>query len=242
MRALRYAPCGLLIAPWLSAFATLPLAAPAFATPTGLNNIPTSDVVAHGVLVLQQFTNFGDDQATVFTGGFKYGPCRNIEIGLDDNVGLSGALRAENGVAGAGGAPASIPVFQAKYRLFETKRGFAGAIGFANISGDTPEAGDWVEYFAASKTWGNARVHAGYLVQGASDGLFLGLDGPVGEKTTWRLDLIETDDGQEHLTSVGFISQLTSRFLVEAWVSFPSAGGIHDTVTIKLDYVLLGGD
>lgn len=226
----------------LSTFATLVWAQSVLATPSGLNNIPTTDVVPEDVLVLQQFTNFGDSQATVFTGGLKYGPARNLEIGVDDNIGTVRRGLASAGVAGAGGAPARIPVFQAKYRLFDTEEGFAGALGLANMSTDPPKAGSWVEYLALSKTIGRGRAHAGYLVQGGTDALFVGADGPLGDRTTWRADLIETNDGREHLTSVGFISELTSRFLVEAWASFPSASGVQDTFTLKFNYVLLGGD
>ncbi|MFQ5808762.1 MAG: hypothetical protein ACE5JM_03995 [Armatimonadota bacterium] len=225
---------------WIAACASLALTGPVLATPSGLNNIPTSDVVSEGVLVLQQFTNFGDTQAVVSTVGFKYGPVRNVEIGVDDNLGIARSGLAGNGVAGAGGAPASISVFQAKYRLLDRPGGWAGAVGVANLS-DASEAGAAVQYLALSKPVGKARLHGGYLVQGGTDALFAGLDGPLTDRTTGRVDLIQTDDGREVLTSVGFISELASRFLVEGWVSFPSESGPNNTFTLKFNYVPIRG-
>ncbi len=224
---------------WLSALLCLLLAAPALSSPTGLNNIPTSDVVPEGVLVLQQFTNSGSSQATVFAGGLKYGLRRDLEIGLDIRAGVIQAQRSGAGVAGAGGAPgSSTPVIQMNYRLFNTRQGFAGGIGLANLSTNTAKAGKQVEYLALSQSFGRPRLHAGYLYQGSADALFFGADMPVSEKTILRADWIETNNGRDHLSSLGFISQCTPQFLVEGWVSFPSAQGVHDTFTLKFDYVI----
>ena len=41
-----------------------------FATPTGLNNIPTADVVPTEVLVWQAFAQFGEDRAPTWFAGF----------------------------------------------------------------------------------------------------------------------------------------------------------------------------
>ncbi len=62
------------------------LAGVSLATPTGLNNIPTADVVPQDVLVLQSWTNFGSDVDTSWAAGFKYGPACNWEVGLDGGL------------------------------------------------------------------------------------------------------------------------------------------------------------
>ena len=63
----------------LMGFAVLPV----WATSTGLNNIPTADVVPYNVLVFQYFGDFGNDNVPDHFAGFKYGLAENIEIGLD---------------------------------------------------------------------------------------------------------------------------------------------------------------
>lgn len=75
----------------------------AYATPSGLNNIPTADVTPANVLVIQQFSNSGSDQQSLYQFGFKYGLAENWEIGLDKRIYESGS---GVGVAGAGGMPA----------------------------------------------------------------------------------------------------------------------------------------
>jgi len=47
-------------------------AGPAFATATGLNNIPTADVVPEKVLVLQYYGNFASGAGPDHFLGFKY--------------------------------------------------------------------------------------------------------------------------------------------------------------------------
>ena len=54
-----------------------------WASPTGLNNIPTTDVVPKNVLVLQTWRNMADDTHTQSYVGMKFGPFRNAEIGID---------------------------------------------------------------------------------------------------------------------------------------------------------------
>ena len=46
----------------------------AFATPSGLNNIPTADTPAQGEVVIQAWTNFGEDRDTDFNPFILTGP------------------------------------------------------------------------------------------------------------------------------------------------------------------------
>ena len=62
------------------------ITAPVWAIATGLNNIPTADVVGEKVLVFQFIGDFANDNTPGYTTGFKYGPAKNIEIGLDGNI------------------------------------------------------------------------------------------------------------------------------------------------------------
>ena len=62
------------------------VALPAGATSTGLNNIPTADLVPEGTLVYQWFSNLANNSKPGHFTGFKYGLMQNIEIGLDGRV------------------------------------------------------------------------------------------------------------------------------------------------------------
>jgi hypothetical protein len=126
----------------------------AWGTASGLNNIPTADVVPAGVLVLQQFTNFGSDQETLAHLGFKWGPAKNWEIGLDKRIYASGSGA---GVGGAGGMPAGPWVFQAKYRYAAPGGRTAASLGVANVGEDSDVAGDPFPYAVLSHDAGPAR-------------------------------------------------------------------------------------
>ncbi|MBI3910281.1 MAG: hypothetical protein HY320_05030 [Armatimonadetes bacterium] len=212
---------------------------PAGATPTGLNNIPTADVVPRRVLVLQQFTNGGVSQTFFYTGGFKYGVAKNLEVGLDARLGKSNADAPSLGVGGAGGAP-SRPVAQVKYRLPLGSPDLAFGVGIANVGASTRTAGHPAYYGVFSSKLGDGHGHLGFLGQRASDNLFVGYDRKLGSRTTLRADLLRglNGDGSAWLGSIGFITQLQSDFLVESWVSLPGQSSVRETFTLKFNYVL----
>jgi hypothetical protein len=197
------------------------MAVPALASPTGLNNIPTADVVPLRLLVLQAWVNTGGDDTTWF-GGFKYGPAENWEVGLDSSL---------NG-AGTG------LTAQAKYRI-PLEHGMRAAVGLANISADDDRHGDVFPYAVLSAPLGQkANGHLGYAFQSGNQALFLGADATVNEKLTLRTDWTQTNDGHDSVWSLGFISPLSPKLLVEAWGSFPTATGADSSLTVKLDYVI----
>jgi hypothetical protein len=99
---------------------------PAHATPSGLNNIPSADVVPKDILVVQSWTEVGPDGDTSWAAGLKVGPAENWELGLDG--GLAGP--------GSGGGP----TFQAKYRI-PLQNGARAALGLANVSNDRDRHG-----------------------------------------------------------------------------------------------------
>jgi len=207
----------------------------AWATTSGLNNIPTADVVPHNVLVLQQINNLGSDQQTLQHLGFKYGPAENWEIGLDDRVHASGSGA---GVGGAGGLPAGPMVLQFKYRYEVPRSGTSLALGVANLGEDSDEAGDSFPYAVLTRDFRSLRGHLGYGGESAGRGLFLGVDKTLKNGTVVRADWIQTDDRKESLTSVGFMKSIGGPWVVEGWVSFPTADGVEDTFTLKFNYVL----
>lgn len=199
-------------------------AVPVFATPTGLNNIPTADVVPKDILVLQAFSNFGGSSDAAWFGGFKVGPAENWEVGLDGQV--SGP--------GSGGGP----TLQAKYKIPLQKEARL-ALGAANISDDRDRHGEVFPYLVASVPLSErTNGHLGYSFQSGNHALFLGADATVSRSLTLRSDWIQTNDGNESMWSLGFISPVTQRFLVEGWASFPSAAGAETNYVLKVDYVI----
>ncbi len=199
------------------------LAGVSLATPTGLNNIPTADVVPQNVLVLQSWANFGSDLDTSWAAGFKYGPACNWEVGLDG--GLTGPGSGQ-GITG-----------QAKYRI-PLQNGARVALGVANISNDTDVNGDYFPYVVLSAPLGQKTAgHAGYEFQNNNEGVFLGLDSYVG-KVDVRTDWVEKGVGDDSMWSLGFITEVAPKFLFEAWATVPSATGQNTFYTAKVDYVI----
>ncbi len=194
----------------------------ALATPTGLNNIPTADLVAAGELVLQGFSEFGRGREPSWFAGLKCGPAAGWEVGIDDT---------SAGPASAGG-----PVLQAKYRL--ALAGAALGLGAANISGDSDRNGDVYPYAVLSAGLGRINGHLGYSAQRENNAWFVGADGAVTPKLTLRADWTQVADRAESVSSLGFITALSRQWLLEGWASFPTAEEAKTTAIVKLDYVL----
>ena len=217
MRIIRSAVVGVLTA----------LTASAWATPTGLNNIPTADVVPERTLVLQTFGNFAEHARPDYWAGFKYGLYKNLEVGFDAQI---------NPEPSDDGALAA----QVKYRINLWTDG-ALAIGAANV-GDDDRNGEADYYAVLSHDFGAFRAHIGGTLQQDNEGGFAGLDKtvPLLERDfTFRSDIRQTNERDDLLTSVGFIYDLGAHVLLETWGSFPSDGMAEDALTVKLNYVIV---
>lgn len=197
-----------------------------WATPTGLNNISTADVVPEKLLALQVWTEVGEDNKPDYFTGFKYSPVKNLEIGLDGRIfpeaGLEETVEA-----------------QAKYR-FELSDSTSMAVGVANL-GDRARLG-WEDYYLAfTQDLVFFRAHLGGTAQRDNEGVFAGLDKTLKfleRDFMLRTDIIQANDGHDMTASAGFIYDLGHNFLVESWASFPTQSGKEDVFTIKLDYVI----
>ena len=71
------------ILPTLALICLILAAGPIWGSPTGLNNIPTADVVPKGLLVFQYYSFIAANGRADHFGAFKYGLSSNIEVGLD---------------------------------------------------------------------------------------------------------------------------------------------------------------
>ena len=207
---------------FFSFFITVPL----WATSSGLNNIPTADVVPKDILVLQFISNFSNNDTTNYMAGFKYGPAKNIEIGLDGNV------FAQKGST-------ETLVAQGKLR-FELTDSLAIAGGITNL-GEEAKAGREYPFAVLSKDFDLFRAHFGGTIQKDNEGVFGGVDKTfkfLERDLTLRSDLIQTNNQNDLTTSAGFIYDIGHNFLLESWCSFPTQSGRSDIVTIKLNYVI----
>ncbi len=199
---------------------------PVWATSTGLNNIPTADVVPEKVLVFQYFNNLGDDNVPDHFAGFKYGLMKNVEIGIDGRI-FPEQSSEEN------------LVVQGKVR-FELSDQLSMALGITNL-GDRDKAGAEFPFAVLSYDLGSAvRVHFGGTSQNQHEGFFGGIDKTVKfleRDLMFRADVIQVNNQTDNLSSLGFLYDLGNNFLVESWVSFPTETGKEEFYTIKLNYV-----
>jgi len=202
------------------------ITSPLWATSTGLNNIPTADVVPERVLVFQVFSDLANNNKPDHFAGFKYGPVKNVEIGLDGRI-FPEKAKEETLVA------------QAKMR-FEFTHELAAAFGILNL-GDRASAGNEAPFAVLSYDIGFMRAHFGGTTQNDNEGFFAGLDKTIklfDRDFTLRSDILQTNDQHDTTSSVGFIYDLGHNFLIESWVSFPTQSGKEDVATIKLNYVI----
>ena len=195
-----YVLCGLLSALLCSS---------ALATPSGLNNIPTADVVPQKVFVLQAFMDIGKDNKPEYFTGFKCSPMENLEIGLDGRIFPESTLE-------------ETITFQGKYRLKLLDQ-VGLAIGVSNV-GDHAKSGWENPYAVISYDADLFRAHFGGTLQRDNEGFFTGLDKTIAiyqRDLTLRADIIQTNDAHDVTYSAGFIYDLGHNLLIESWISFP---------------------
>ena len=197
-----------------------------WATPTGLNNIPTAEVVPEKTLVFQVFGNLADRTRPDYWAGFKYGAWPNLEIGFD------GQLNPEPSDDG-------VLAGQVKYRLGLLER-TALSVGIANF-GDRARNGYEDYYAVVSRQLGALSLHVGGTLQNENEGVFAGLDHTLevwNRDLTLRGDIRQTHERDDVLVSMGFIVDLGGNVLLESWGSFPSESAAEEVLTIKLNYVV----
>ncbi len=213
----------------------------AWASPTGLNNIPTTDVVPKDILVLQTWATWGSQHPDLFVGA-KYGLLDGLEVGLDWKY---------------NDEPHGHLALQAKYAFDLPGEHWRGVVGVANVSDDTGHQGDIFPYVATSYDLEVFRLHFGYTDQHHNEGFFAGIDKEVtvlNRGMVLRGDVIQVNDGDDLLYSAGFLYDLrppegekregfmgfwdtcTRNVLVETWVNMPTRG--EASLTAKLNYVI----
>lgn len=234
---------------WCQPFAglcVLLLGGLAWGSSTGLNNIPTTDIVPENVLVLQSWLNMAENEHTPQFVGFKYGAMKDLEFGVD--------WKANDRTHGHA-------MLQAKYAFDIHTSAWRAVVGFADLSDNREHNGDYFPYTATSLDLRAFRLHFGFAPQPHNERFFGGIDKMVtflDRNLLLRADGIHINDKEDMLFSVGFLyelgkkaeinngarnktadilSRLMQNVALEGWVSKPSAGD-KETYTLKLNYVI----
>ena len=208
------------------ALSALFLATSAFATPSGLNNIPTADTVGDRTVAVQIFDTVGNGSHDLWTGfktGLDLSPL-HLEWGLDSHIAPS---------------PGGPLYFQTKLGFLPWENG-KFVVGVANVPlTNQSRAGDPFTYAVLTQDFGFARLSAGYGLQAHNDSVLFGID------RSWKVfgdhelnlnaDLVQTGDQSGWLTALGVKYEICKSIVFESWVNLPDHG--NASTMIKLNYV-----
>ena len=212
--------------------------------PSGLNNIPTTDVAPPKTVVLQTRSRLVRSERPQQLVGVKAGIVEGLELGVD--------WMAEK-------HPHAHPAFQAKYAFDIKKDMLRGVLGVANVSEHKAHQGDVFPYAATSCDLKWLRLHLGFTGQHHNEGFFGGIDRTVpflGRSLQLKADAIQVNDMNDMVYSTGLLFdlrrrddkdkspegsnvlyRLTRNFVLESWVTMPSTGQ-EDELHLKLSYVI----
>jgi len=215
---------------WFLCATAVFLPAAAFATSTGLNNIPTADTPGDREGVFQWFSTFPTEGKADHWLGFKtglrpFGAIHRFEGGVDSHLapGESGPV-----------------VFQFKYALQPWERLPALGLGLANLaltSEDRERTGQPFSFGILTHDFRWFRAHAGYALQHGNHTALLGLDRTIklfDRPLMLRGDFRQIDDQDQWLGSAGFLYHFHKHVALESWVSQPTDHG-PTAFTIKLN-------
>ncbi len=216
------------------------------ASPSGLNNIPTTDVVPKDALVLQTWLNLANSTRPQQYIGFKTSLLEGLEFGIDWKANGKTHGHAE---------------LQVKYAFNIVSDVWKGVVGVANVSGSRQHNGYFFPYVATSVDLKFARFHLGYAPQPHNEAFFAGIDKTItflDRNLQLKADAIQFNDKKDVLFSAGFLYELgrkrgpddpkpkgllgildkiASNMILEAWISLPTTSD-REVYTLKLNYVI----
>ena len=216
----------------------------AWASPSGLNNIPTADVVPPKVLVVQTWLNLAEQADAEQYVGFKAGLFEGLEFGVDWR---------------AVGETHAHATLQAKYAFNILPDWVRGVVGIANVSDNRADQGTVFPYVATTVDLKVFRLTFGYAGQPHNEAFFGGIDRTFlffDRNLQLKADAIQINDKNDMLLSVGFLYEfgrqnadeapldgalgildaIVKNLIFEAWVTFPTTGD-EEIYTLKLNYV-----
>lgn len=205
----------------------------ATATPTGLNNIPTADIVPNRTVAIQAFGSFGSG-VNQFSSNGPGDPA--YWMGFKTGLELS-PVRLEFGMDSPLWVERSGPL------LFQTKAGFEPwkngkvTLGVAGVAlSDFERSGDPFTYTVLSQDFGYLRGHVGYGIQTRGNTALIGID------RTWtvfdrnlnlNVDLVQANDQSYWLPAVGWKYELTKNLVFEWWTNLPAEGKMSNIAKIN---------
>ncbi len=187
-----------------------------FCSPTGLNVIPTADVLDKDVFILE----------TPCSGGLRFGPEGDsyalLQIGVGKGMEIGLDQREMNGHIDAW--------LNAKWRCLE-EDGVrpAVAIGVKNFSKDTKKQ----PYLVMSKSLKLGRLHAGIIKIEDVSRMMLGFDKTLNQKLAVQADYIS---GAENRFTAGFRMQIGKAATLWAARSFPNSSAGEPEYFIRLGW------
>ena len=230
---------------WLAALCLLLAGRWAWGSPSGLNNIPTTDVPPEKVLVLQSWTNLANNEHPQTFLGLKFSALEGLEMGFDWKA---------NDVSHAHAT------FQTKYAFDLAKDVWKVAVGIANLSEHRKHTGDPFGYAVTSLDVKAVRLYLGFTPQRDNEGFFIGIDRTVpflGRDLQLKADALQINRMSDILYSGGFLynlrrrdddgesqrpgllgvwDMLTRNVVLESWATVPPSGST--AFTLKLNYVI----
>ncbi|MEN6521553.1 MAG: hypothetical protein ABFD46_10460 [Armatimonadota bacterium] len=191
------------------------LTEPVFGAASGLNIIPTADVLDKGTAAVE--VERAGEQTHIFTNAetallTQLGLGKGIEIGYDDySDGISfGAWNVKLAVAWRNGSPAA-------------------AIGVQNVGNNIKSQ----PYAVGHVPLGCGRLHAGLIGIESSTHPMFGYDKPLNERVTFQADYIE---GNENAGSVGLCFRLNSKLELTAAYIRNNSGLNRDIYLLTLSW------
>jgi hypothetical protein len=189
----------------------------AFAYPTSCNIIPTADILSPGLVRLEYendgMPRIGATDAIAY-GFTQMGLTPRLEFGVD-RYDLSGEPQNSLNV---------------KYlAMEETASAPALAVGLLDMAEDSPTS----YYAIGMKSFGDFRLHAGYIHADYSRGVMLGCDQKLGESTYFLSDWMPDS---ENFFTLGLYQEIGKEFALTFTYGFPNDSEASKLVAINLAY------
>lgn len=186
---------------------------PAVGAPSGLNMIPTADVLDRGAMSLETESDgtgrpWSDDCDSFAL--FQFGVGGGVELGVDSCTNHPDAW------------------VNCKWRIrSESSRLPAVALGVQALNYD----GHTEPYAVATKTVARARFHAGLIGIESRASWMIGIDHPLSERVAFQADCI---DGKQYMTALGIAIDLTDSLSLTLAKTLGHTDGTGDGHVVNL--------
>lgn len=207
--------------------------APAWSTTPGypgtnLNEIPIAEVAPWRTVEVTSWVTTGEGAEPDWWGAINVGILDYAEIGL---YGMLGPADEDQGDVR----------FHGKF-VYPFGEGLPNVgAGVQNVTDDEDDNGNVDPFLVVTHDFGPVRGHAGYSFQDGDDGFFAAVDTSfdfLEQAATVGFDVLQTDNGDEWLLSLGFEYQLPLSFVLESWYTWTTVDEGDDTITLRLNWVV----